>query len=158
MRLPPAAETHPGTLVRASLAALLLAPLLRGAHAAGPPEAVVTAPPARLKLDPFYKKYVSAGGIPVVSSSRVPDRALLEARALVGHMLRNRPDLRRALVRAKVRVAVMARTEVTTDVPEHRDLRPKGYWDKRARGLGATPIRPAVSCAEENLLGYPGDR
>jgi cyclophilin family peptidyl-prolyl cis-trans isomerase len=56
-----------------------------------------------------------------------------------------------------VRLAVMAWTEYTTDMPEHAQLEPAVYWDRRARGLGATPEAPAVSCAEENLLGYPGD-
>jgi hypothetical protein len=51
----------------------------------------------------------------------------------------------------------MAHDEFTTMVPEHSDLKPARYWDKRARGLGATPRRPAVSCGEENLLAYPGD-
>src|SRR5262249_19006107 len=46
----------------------------------------------------------------------------------------------------------------TTDIPEHSDLTPKDYWDRRARGLGATRARPAVSCAEENLLNLRGDR
>ena len=36
-------------------------------------------------------------------------------------------------------------------------MTPKAYWDKRARGLGATPERPAVSCGEENLLNLQGD-
>ncbi|HEX8914823.1 MAG TPA: hypothetical protein VF796_20895, partial [Humisphaera sp.] len=31
------------------------------------------------------------------------------------------------------------------------------HWDRRARGLGPTRRRPAVSCAEENLLCFPGD-
>ena len=51
----------------------------------------------------------------------------------------------------------MARNEFTTDVPEHSDLQPSLYWDRRARGLGATPSRPAVSCGEENLLCTAGD-
>jgi cyclophilin family peptidyl-prolyl cis-trans isomerase len=32
-------------------------------------------------------------------------------------------------------------------------LRPKIYWDRRARGLGGR----ITSCGEENLLGFPGD-
>ncbi|HEY1068226.1 MAG TPA: hypothetical protein VGE52_19030, partial [Pirellulales bacterium] len=39
----------------------------------------------------------------------------------------------------------------------HSDLEPKKYWDRRARGLGATDVRPSVSCGEENLLEFPGD-
>jgi hypothetical protein len=33
----------------------------------------------------------------------------------------------------------------------------KDYWDARARGLGGSGTDPFCSCAEENLLGYPGD-
>ena len=39
----------------------------------------ISKPPAELKLNPFYKKYVSAGGYPIVSSQRVNDYALKEA-------------------------------------------------------------------------------
>ena len=31
---------------------------------------------ARLGLDPFYKKHLDAGGLPIVSSAKVPDEAL----------------------------------------------------------------------------------
>ena len=51
----------------------------------------------------------------------------------------------------------MAPDEFTTAIPEHSHLAPKGYWDKRARGLGSSKEHPAVSCGEENLLGYKGD-
>jgi hypothetical protein len=59
--------------------------------------------------------------------------------------------------KSKMRVAVMAYSERTTDLPEHRNLKPKAYWDWRARGLGASRETPVVSCGEENLLGYRGD-
>jgi hypothetical protein len=122
---------------------------------------VVAAPPAEvvegLHLKPFYKKYVSAQGFPVLSSEKVSDYALLEAAYLINQMLDGHEDIRQALIRNKVRFVVMASTELTTMVPEHSDLTPSKYWDKRARGLGSTPSRPAVSCGEENLLNYPGD-
>lgn len=110
-----------------------------------------------LNLAPFYQKYIEAGGLPVVGSKNVSDFAMREAAWIVTQMLTNRPDLLRAMSSNHVRLAVMAWNEFTTDIPEHADLKPKIYWDRRARGLGATPRRPAVSCAEENLLGYPGD-
>ena len=112
--------------------------------------------PASYRLEPFYTKHVSVGGLPVVSSARVPDHALYEAAYLVEHML-VRDDVRRAMIRNRVRLAVMAHDELTTQIPEHSDLTPAKYWDRRARGLGATRARPAVSCGAENLLGYPGD-
>jgi hypothetical protein len=137
---------------------------------------VVGPPPASLGLDPFYGKHADALGIPVVASAKVPDAALLVARDIVIHMLAQRPDVRGALVASHWRIVVMAQTESTTDIPEHRALKKppreeltaleqahyeriarlsdKEYWDRRARGLGGNP----TSCAEENLLGYPGTR
>ncbi len=144
----------------------------------------VTAPPAELALDPFYKKYANAQGIPVVSSAKVPDAALLMARDIVTFMLSERPDLRKELMRKKWKVAIMAQTEVTYDIPEHRKYRllpkidderltpqqrenynkPDGlasltgeqYWNSRGRGFGGEPDgENTTSIGEENLLGYP---
>jgi len=121
----------------------------------------VTAPPEaeveRLQLDPFYRRYVSAGGLPIVSSDEVSPYALLEAQHLIDRMLDGRDDIRRQLVKNKVRFSIMATTEMTTAIPEHATLTPGKYWDRRARGLGATKHRPSVSCGEENLLRYRGD-
>ncbi len=117
----------------------------------------VTAPPESLALDSFYKKHVSVDGFPVVSSEKVSDFALQEAAYLIDRMLVHRPDVRKAMIENRVRFTVMASDEWTTDVPEHSDLKPPEFWDRRARGLGATPQRPSVSCGEENLLQYPGD-
>jgi hypothetical protein len=110
-----------------------------------------------LRLAPYYKKFVSASGIPIVSSDKPSDFALLEAAWILNHMLAGRDDVRDAIIKSRTRLAVMAYNEFTTDIPEHSDLTPKTYWDRRARGLGASADRPAVSCGEENLLCYPGD-
>ena len=123
----------------------------------GPGPSPVTAPPAALGLDPFYAKYVSAHGLPVVGSAKVSDAALREAAFLVDQMLNHRPEIREAMKKSMMRVAVMAYSERTTDLPEHRNLKPKAYWDWRARGLGASRETPVVSCGEENMLGYRGD-
>ncbi len=109
------------------------------------------------QLAPFYKKFVSAGGVPIVASEKVSDHALLEALFLVEQMIGQRHDLLTGIAKSRVRLAIMAPDEYTTDIPEHADLQPKIFWDWRARGLGATNIRPAVSCGEENLLGLSGD-
>lgn len=120
---------------------------------APPPEEVV----ARLNLSPFYQKHLAVGGLSIVASRNVPDAALAEAAWLVRQMVGSRTDILQALARNRVRLVVMAHTEMTTDIPEHSDLKPRDYWDRRARGLGASRRRPAVSCGAENLLGYPGD-
>jgi cyclophilin family peptidyl-prolyl cis-trans isomerase len=112
---------------------------------------------AKFKLAPFYQKHLDVGGLPVVGSTNVSDFALREAAWIVSRMLPERADLLRAVASNHVLLAVMAWNEFTTDVPEHSQLRPKVYWDRRARGLGATPEAPAVSCAEENVLCFPND-
>ena len=112
---------------------------------------------ARLALTSFYAKLVDVDGFPVVSSAKVSDAALLEAAYLIDRMLHRRRDLLDAMAKNKVRFVVMAAGEMTTSVPEHSDLQPGPWWDRRARGLGATDERPAVSCGEENLLRFPGD-
>lgn len=126
------------------------------------PPAMVTPVPSEVRegldLSPFYKKYTDAGGLAVVGSDKVSDAALLEAADTVRHMLADRDDILQAIVKNHIRLAVMSPDEKTTDIPEHSDLTPKEYWDKRARGLGATHERPAVSCAEDNLLNLKGDR
>ena len=138
-------------------------------------------PPTSLGLDTFYKKYSDAYGIPIVSSAKVPDEALMIARDIVNYMLVKRTDIRATLIKQKARVLVMAESEMETDLPERsnwkkptkedRRLTPgerdnydkpggiasmsdKEYWNKRARGMGGT----ITSCAEENLLGYPNTR
>ncbi len=144
-------------------------------------QAMVTTPPDSLQLNPFYRKYTDAFGIPIVSSGKVPDAALLVARDIVNYMLMKRADVRDELVKRKSRVLVMAETEMETDLPEHSDWKkpdrndlrltpgerenydkPAGigsmtdnqYWNQRARGMGGNE----VSCAEENLLGYAGTK
>lgn len=109
------------------------------------------------KLAPFYQKQISIEGFPVVASEKVNDAALVEAAVIVRGMLAGRDDIFKAMAKARIRLAVMATSERTCDLPEHADLTPKAFWNRRARGLGASHERPAVSCAEENVLCGKGD-
>lgn len=117
----------------------------------------VTSPPAELELPAFYEKYVDAGGYPVVSSGKVNDYALKEAAYLIDLMLAKRPDVKKAMADSGSRMIVMAHNEFTTDIPEYAHMRPKKFWDARARGLGGSEHDPVCSCAEENVLAFPGD-
>ncbi len=123
--------------------------------------------PAELKVDPFYKKYVDAQGIPVLASEKVPDAALLVARDIVNSMLAMRPDIRKALIARRWRTGVIAEVEMTMDIPEYAKMKRPGasrdepveqadrdYHANRSRGLGGNP----TTGAEENLLGYPNTR
>lgn len=149
-------QVHPFRIMKTLAASfLLLAVALAAVEVADP---IPKETKERFELDPFYRKsVVLAGGFPVVGSEKVSDAALLEAAHIVRSMLDGRDDILRAMARNRVRLTVMAVPERTCDVPEHSDLTPPAYWNRRARGLGATPHRPSVSCGEENLLCCPGD-
>jgi len=116
----------------------------------------------------FYTQRIDAHGFPIVGSARVNPFALKEAAYLVDLMLANRPDVRAAMIKSGSRMCVLAWNEFTTEQPEFSwlgerehggfpGLPGKDYWDARARGLGGSATDPLCSCAEENLLGYPGD-
>ncbi|MHC4741909.1 MAG: hypothetical protein ACYS8Z_08370 [Planctomycetota bacterium] len=117
-------------------------------------ESGVTAPPESIELDPFYKKYLSCEGLPIISSGNVPDAALLKANELIRKILANRPDVLKEMVEADVRFVVIGANEGVTEIPEYSHMRPKAFWDERSRGFGGR----IVSCGEENLLCYPVDR
>jgi len=121
----------------------------------------ISNPPAHLKLDPFYKKYTSVNGIHIISSKKVPDSALVAAYKTVKFMTDALPaDVLKSMTDKNTRVAVMARYEGTTDIPEHAYLENDTTlnWDVRARGLGGTVELPLTTCAEENLLCYQIDK
>lgn len=123
----------------------------------------ISSVPDSLGYNAFYKKYIDGNGIPIVSSDKVPDVALFAAYKIVAQMLSSLKitGVVAQLNKYKVRIAVMSKDEVTTDIPEHSDLNvafPETNWNTRGRGFGATIPRPATSCAEENLLCYFNDR
>jgi hypothetical protein len=131
------------------------------------------------QFDPFYVQHRDAGGIAVIGSARVPAKALDTAASLVRQMLAHRPDLARWLAANGYRVAIMAESEATTDLPEqahwtrpdrsdprltrceriHYDERigamtDREYWNARARGMAG----PLTSGAAEDVLGLRSSR
>lgn len=136
-------------------------------------------PPEALRAETFYTKYVSTDGIPILSSDRVPDKALVAARDMTSGLFAHRPDLAEWLVANDYRVAIIAEEEALLDLPDkanwtkparddprltrcelkHYDVRigaksDRQYWDERARGIGGK--RTAGS--EEDILGLPTTR
>ncbi len=72
-------------------------------------------------LDPFYKKDVDAGGIPILASRELSNDALIAARGIVAHMLSRSPELYEPLRHNKIRIAIIASDSSTTDkgTPTH---------------------------------------
>jgi len=125
-------------------------------------------PPDPDGIPAFYTQRIDAGGFPIVASATVNPYALKEAAYLVDLMLAERPDVRDAMIKSGARLCILAWDEFTTDQPEWKWLETrslsgfpgvstKDYRDARARGMGGSLTDPFCSCAEENLLGYPGD-
>jgi uncharacterized protein (DUF885 family) len=133
-----------------------------------PVQAMRFDPPDPEGIPAFYTQRVKAGGFPIVASAQVNPYALEEAAYLVDQMLARRPDVRAAMIQSGARLSILAWNEFTTDQPEWRwlakepvegfpDIPARDYRDARARGMGGSATDPFCSCAEENLLGYPGD-
>ena len=121
------------------------------------PPTVVTVPHPSQEFDPFYKKYLDWGGIPILGSENVPDEAFYVAQEIANNMFLNRQDLKNVMIAENWRIGIMAEAEVTTDIPEHKNLYemfPDVDWDNRARGLGGTLENRITTAAEENLLTY----
>lgn len=120
-----------------------------------PSSSAVTAPPSSLGLNSFYKKYLDAGGIPIVSSAQVADEALLKAKDIIVDMLSMIPNEKQKMIQNKLRVGIIGITEKPTDMPEYSDLYtafPGTDWNNRARAYGATIARPLTTNCEENML------
>ena len=112
------------------------------------PVCEVTTPPDSLGLNPFYKKYVDVNGIALISSWRVPDSAFVAAHRTLYSMTSMLPkNVLDSMVNRGTRVAIMARYEGTTDIPEHHYLRhgtelgPTCPWPGRRPELAADELR-----------------
>lgn len=120
-----------------------------------PTQSEVTTPPSSLGLNSFYKKYLDAGGIPIVSSGQVADEALIKARDIVNSMVSKIPNEKQKMIQNKLRVGIIGINEKPTDMPEYSDLYtafPGTDWNNRARAYGATIDRPLTTNCEENML------
>ena len=116
----------------------------------------------------FYTQIERLRGFPIVASAKVNPYALKEAAFIGDLMLAKRPDVLKAMVLSGARLCIMAHDEYTTDLPEFvrmakepmagfETFSGKDFWDARARGTGGSETDPYCTCAEENVLGYPGD-
>ena len=84
----------------------------------------VSAPPAGENVPGFHKKFIRAGGYPIVASERVNDYALQEAAYLVDRMLAHRRDVREAMIASGSRLCIIAHNEFIVDHFESVFLQP----------------------------------
>ena len=57
----------------------------------------------------FYEKYISVGGLPVLSSGEVADLALQRTYEIVTHMLAGRPDILEAMVKSGMYLIIIGK-------------------------------------------------
>lgn len=106
--------------------------------------AIVAPPPG---VHPFYKKYLNAydddwsHGIAIITSERVPDRALRKVEQTVNWLLSARPDLRAAMSSNNIRVAVRGVAEARDNSDHPGNIGPGG----------ARPERPTTYIEEEGV-------
>ncbi len=101
----------------------------------------VQPPPASLNAPPYYRKYLDAGGIPILSSNAVTDEELYQTRDTILAILADRQDLLNAMSEFGFRVLIYPdRFEhggLITDLPEFKGL------NLSSRVLGAAGKTPS---------------
>ncbi len=88
---------------------------------------IVTEELSDLGLDPYYRKYRNAGGVPVVGPIDVSNADLDHARDIITRMLSNRSDLLELMAANGFRVAIYkwdGGYRGVANVPEYRDMHP----------------------------------
>ncbi len=103
-------------------------------------------------VDPFYRKYADANGIPVLGSSAPSDESITLACQLVLEMVSMRDDVWLALIDNRTFFAMLGTDELTNQIPEYSYM--PDSINQRARGLGGNP----GLCSEEGILCGPTDR
>ena len=104
---------------------------------------------------------MDVNGIPIVTSWRVPDSCIVAAHHTLYAMTSMlKPEVLEAMKKHGTRVAIMARYEGETDIPEHHFMinDTTVNMDVRARGMEGTMEVPVTTCAEENILAYQIDK
>ena len=99
-------------------------------------------PPPHLNADPYYQKYLDAGGIPILAPETVPDEELRRTQATLLGMVADRPDLLDVLASQNTRILIYDKEKGgLAQLPEFAD-----YSDSNVSGLfGETSYGGAVA-------------
>ena len=105
-----------------------------------PAGARVQSPPASLNVHAYYRKYLDAGGIPILSSNDVTDEELYQARDTILAMLSDRPDILATMTEFKFRVLIypdrFEKGGRLTDLPEFSGV---SFSSRTVGAAGETP-------------------
>jgi len=120
------------------------------------PEIILLNPPEK----GFFTRELICHGIPIEAPDVVTNEALFEAYHRISGELKNLPMAASNMAASGVEVHIIGQHQVTSDLPEFRDLKGKPLpeyhgqtIDQRTRGMGGR----LTSCGEENLLKLSND-
>lgn len=113
----------------------------------------ISAPPAYFGLDPFYKKYLDADGIPIFTGIEIPEFAIQRVKTNVANMLAGEESLRRRLIDNYIRIVILALIEPIDTIPELVDF---NLPEEQRSRIGNTDLAIMV-IPEENILCFPND-
>ncbi|MDE0632387.1 MAG: SH3 domain-containing protein [Caldilineaceae bacterium] len=110
-------------------------------------------PPSHLNADPYYQKYLDAGGIPILAPESVPNEELRRAQATLFSMVTDRPDLLDVLVSQNTRILLYDRDKGgLSQLPEfadYSDSKFAGVWGETSYGGAvAAPAMTTYHCNE----------
>ena len=110
-------------------------------------------PPPHLNADPYYQKYLDAGGIPILAPETVPDEELRRTQATLLGMVADRPDLLDVLASQNTRILLYDRDKGgLSQLPEFADYSDSDYagvWGETSYGGAvAAPAMTTYHCNE----------
>lgn len=109
--------------------------------------------PPHLNADPYYQKYLDAGGVPILAPATVSDDELLRAQAITLAMVADRPDLLDVLAAQNTRILLYDKEKGgLAQLPEFADYSDShfaGVWRETSySGTVAAPAMTAYHCNE----------
>ena len=109
--------------------------------------------PSHLNADPYYQKYLDAGGIPILAPETVPDEELRRTQATLLAMVADRPDLLDVLASQNTRILLYDRQRGgLAQLPEfddYSDSNVAGVWGETSYGGAvAAPAMTIYHCNE----------
>jgi hypothetical protein len=116
----------------------------------------VIAPPAKFKIDPYYRKFTSAREFLVLGSEHVRDEALLRANDIIRKMFAYRHDILKAMIADGARLVVLGRKEKLSDLPEFKEAKKKAGFDE-VRYQDYNAELKLMVVPEDNVLGLSGE-
>ncbi len=116
----------------------------------------VIVPPARFRIDPWYRKFTWAREFTVLGRG-ASDEAMLAANHTIRRMFAYRHDVLKALMAEEVKLVVLGRGERLADLPEYELFKEVKGFDALSRTLDYTPETRLLVVSEENVLGNPRD-